>query len=272
MKKLLQIGEVARLFHISVGSLRHYEAEGLLNPEYIDESTGYRYYSVRQFEVLNTILYLRALDMPLSHIREFLENKDVEIMEAKLLRQKEAVRVKKHRLEMIEKKIDNRLKKLSEAQSGGLDEIKTVETKPQRIVRIYNSVELKSHLDLEDPIRQLEEKQKETVVFLGKVGVGISKEHMEKGVFDRYDCTFLLLDDEDEFLGKTETLPPGLCVSVRFRGSHEKSEEYYKKLFEFIAKNNMSCCGHSREITIIDYGLTNDTEKFVTEIQIPVSL
>lgn len=28
--------------------------------------------------------------------------------------------------------------------------------------------------------------------------------------------------------------------------------------------------GSSREITMIDYGLTNDTEKFVTEITIPV--
>lgn len=272
MKKLLQIGEVARLFHISVGSLRHYESEGLLKPEYIDENTGYRYYSVRQFEVLNTILYLRALDMPLPHIREFLENRDVGVMEEKLLRQKDAVKIKKRRLEIIEKKIDNRLKRLSEAQNGVLGEVSAVETKPQRIVRIYNSVKLKSHLDLEDPIRQLEEKQKETVVFLGKVGVGISKEHMENGVFDRYDCTFLLLDNEDEFLGKTETLPAGLCVSVRFRGCHEKSAEYYRLLFDFMKKNNMSCCGHSREITIIDYGLTNDTEKFVTEIQIPVTL
>ncbi len=32
----------------------------------------------------------------------------------------------------------------------------------------------------------------------------------------------------------------------------------------------MTVCGTSREITLIDYGLTNDPEKFVTEIQIPV--
>lgn len=29
-------------------------------------------------------------------------------------------------------------------------------------------------------------------------------------------------------------------------------------------------CGFSREIALIDYGITNDTEKFVTEICIPV--
>ena len=49
MQELYQIGDVARLFHISVGSLRHYEQVGLLKPEYIDSLTGYRYYSTLQF-------------------------------------------------------------------------------------------------------------------------------------------------------------------------------------------------------------------------------
>ena len=54
--KLFQIGDVAKLFHLSVSSLRHYENVGLLTPEYIAPDTGYRYYSPRQFEALNTIL------------------------------------------------------------------------------------------------------------------------------------------------------------------------------------------------------------------------
>ena len=74
MPKLFTIGDVAKLFHLSVSSLRHYEDMGLLVPEYIDPHTGYRYYSVRQFEVLNTIRYLRVLDMPLSEIVDFLHN------------------------------------------------------------------------------------------------------------------------------------------------------------------------------------------------------
>lgn len=33
-KELSSIGEVSKLFHISVSSLRHYENVGLLYPEY----------------------------------------------------------------------------------------------------------------------------------------------------------------------------------------------------------------------------------------------
>ena len=70
-KDLYQIGEVARLFHLSISLLRHYDKTGLVTPEYTDPNTGYRYYSIRQFECLNTIRYLRALDMPLDEIEIF---------------------------------------------------------------------------------------------------------------------------------------------------------------------------------------------------------
>lgn len=42
------------------------------------------------------------------------------------------------------------------------------------------------------------------------------------------------------------------------------------KLSEYMNDKCLKITGSSREITMIDYGLTNDTEKFVTEITIPV--
>ena len=35
--ELFQIGDVAKLFHLSVGTLRHYEQYGILKPEYTDK-------------------------------------------------------------------------------------------------------------------------------------------------------------------------------------------------------------------------------------------
>ena len=93
MEQLFSIGDVAKLFHLSVSSLRHYEALGLLTPERVDPNTGYRSYSIRQFEVLNTIRYLRALDMPLEEIADFLRDRDVERIEEKLSRQRMVVGV-----------------------------------------------------------------------------------------------------------------------------------------------------------------------------------
>ena len=57
-ENLYPIGTIAKLFSVSVSILRHYEKIGLLIPAYIDKESNYRYYSLDQFEVLNTIRYL----------------------------------------------------------------------------------------------------------------------------------------------------------------------------------------------------------------------
>ena len=40
---------------------------------------------------------------------------------------------------------------------------------------------------------------------------------------------------------------------------------------DYIHRHDLKVTGFSREITMVDYGLTNDTEQFVTEIRIPVA-
>ena len=271
MPKLFQIGDMAKLFHISVSSLRYYESLGLLTPERVDPDTGYRYYSVRQFEVLNTIRYLRELDMPLPEISDFLKNRDIDRMEEKLRQQKAEIERKRLELQRIERRIDNNLRRIRDAQDSELDVIKYAAAPAMRIVWMDAALKISSSLDMEMPIRELEQSQAETVLFLGKVGVGISAENLEAGSFEQYDGVFLILDDEDRFNGKTVLLPETQCVSVRFRGSHTEAAEQYRRLMEHIRAHGMKPSGFSREITMIDYGITSDREKFVTEISIPVA-
>lgn len=124
------IGEVAKLFHISASSLRHYESIGLLTPGYISPDSGYRYYGPEQFEVLNTIRYLRALDMPLTEIEDLLKNRELDRIEEKLRQQKQVVLQKQQELKRIEQKIDHRLHWLLDAQSTPLDTVSLVRLPP----------------------------------------------------------------------------------------------------------------------------------------------
>lgn len=269
---LFSIGDIAKIFHISAGSIRHYETLGILKPEYIDPCSNYRYYSARQFEILNTVRYLRALDMPLTQIADFLRNRDVDVIENKLLMQKKKVIEKKIELEKIENKINNRLDQIKNARSSELDQIKLVKAPECRLILIKGSLILKSTEEIEKTVSKLSEYGDEPVVFLGKVGFGISEEHLKEQSFKKYDCVFLVLDNEDTYTGKTEYFPEALCVSIRFRGVHTDAVDYYNRLIEYIHNNNMEIAGFSREITLIDFGMTTDTEKFVTEIKIPIKL
>ena len=49
IRNLFTIGEMGGLFRINIRTLRYYDEIGLLKPEVVDERTGYRYYSARQF-------------------------------------------------------------------------------------------------------------------------------------------------------------------------------------------------------------------------------
>ena len=258
------------MFNVSLGTLRHYERCGLLEPEYIDPRTGYRYYGAKQFEVLNTIRYLRVLDMPLTQIAEFLHNRDVHVIEDKLVAQKALIERKQHELEMVQRKIDHRLERLRDAEQSEFDVIRVVRQPACRIVWIRDSPKVDSYLGLEYSIRKLEQHQKDSLVFLGKVGVGIDKESLEQGGYADYGLVFLLLDDEDEYEGNTVTLPETDCVRVRFQGSHGDAPNRYRELMRYIAGRGLGIAGFSREIALIDEGLTSDPAQFVTEICIPV--
>lgn len=273
-QELFQIGDVAKLFNISVGSLRHYEKAGLVKPEYIDPHTGYRYYSTRQFECLNTIRYLRVLGMSLPQISSFLENRNLDKIQEMLYQQKEAVIRKQAELKNIEKKIENRLAQLQDAISSPRNTIAVKTIAPRRIAYLRKdfSINVYESPDLETSILKLGQGQKDTVVFLGKVGAGISKERLIAEQYDQYNIVFLILDDEDQYAGWLEELPEELYATIRFCGSHKDAPAYYRQLAKYIKSHHYQITGFSKEITMIDFGLTSDTDQFITEIQIPVKI
>lgn len=268
---LFRIGEVSKLFHVSISILRHYDKIGLLKPEYTDPDTGYRYYSTRQFECLNTIRYLRALDMPLEKISGFLQNRNIDSIHNLLIEQQREVKRRRQELALIEHKIEKRLQQLEDALSSQLDVITLIRNPARRLTAIRRELSPSNYLDLEYSIRELEQSEENSVTFLGKVGLGISAKNLNHHRYRPYDIVFILLDEEDQFNGKTIFLPEETCLSIRFQGGHERAPEYYEKLMSYIEQNHYSVTGFSKEITMIDYGLTDDVTRFVTEIQIPIS-
>lgn len=74
MEVLLKIGEMADMFEISVRTLHLYDKIGLFKPEYIDESSGYRYYTPDQIHMLNSILSFKKVGFTLMEIKNILEH------------------------------------------------------------------------------------------------------------------------------------------------------------------------------------------------------
>jgi DNA-binding transcriptional MerR regulator len=63
------IGEFARRCRLTVTTLRHYDATGVLIPSYVDPATGYRYYDDDQVVTGSWLAVLRELGVPVADLR-----------------------------------------------------------------------------------------------------------------------------------------------------------------------------------------------------------
>lgn len=106
-KDLLKIGEFSQLSQVTVKTLHHYDTIGLLNPAYIEPSSGYRYYSIDQLPQIHRIMALKGIglsldqigllireDLPSDQIRGMLRLKQAEI--------EETVRAARRQLAIVE--------------------------------------------------------------------------------------------------------------------------------------------------------------------------
>lgn len=84
---LLSIGVFAVVSGLSINALRHYDDLGLLQPAYVDPSTGYRRYRPEQVRQARMICALRRVDAPIDAVRQAVEDPDE--METVLRRHRE---------------------------------------------------------------------------------------------------------------------------------------------------------------------------------------
>lgn len=107
---MFKIGDFSRLTQVTVKALRHYDRLGLLKPEQIDRTSGYRYYTAAQVPRLHRILALKDLGFSLEQVGQLL---DAELspgqMRGMLLQKGEEVRElivsEQLRLERIEERL-----------------------------------------------------------------------------------------------------------------------------------------------------------------------
>lgn len=92
MKDLYSIAEVAKTMGVSVQTLRYYSSIDLLEPEYINPTTGYRYYSVNQLHFIDRIKYLQKFGLNLEQIKSIIVNNDIPLLVELLDKRKEAFR------------------------------------------------------------------------------------------------------------------------------------------------------------------------------------
>ncbi|PAK42639.1 transcriptional regulator, partial [Priestia megaterium] len=180
MKKKLTISEMAKLRGVTTETLRHYDRIGLFKPFYVDENTGYRYYSIFQYEVLGTIKELRQIGMSIDEIKYYFNERNMK-KSLDILRDKHAELVLKlEEIMELEENIRHKIKNLDEIVSEDIvSTVKVQEIKRRRLITLNRSIN--SNLELCYGVIELENMliEKAPILASNRLGVLINEHQLK---------------------------------------------------------------------------------------------
>jgi DNA-binding transcriptional MerR regulator len=267
---MFKIGDFSKLTRVSVRMLRYYDETGLLTPCKVDEFTNYRYYSAKQIEALNLIVSLRDFGFNVSEIAAVIAAQSNE-------KQKEMLRRKRDEIEKDIAVSNQRLKRLDSVIKN-IDKEKitmsyNVKTKQ---VPSYNVVSYRQKIPSYSAEGMLWAKLGE---YMAEKGLNTEaycyatyhdKEYKEGDV----DVEVVmevdkLLDNERGFVYK-KTEPIEQAAYVLVPGDYSNIGPAFNFLGKWIEDNGYEICGLVRQLCIKGPWNEENTENYLTELQIPI--
>ncbi|EJQ74015.1 MULTISPECIES: MerR family transcriptional regulator [Bacillus] len=262
VKTLFSIGEVAKIKDITIKALRYYHKMGILIPKHVDESTGYRYYSIDQFIHIDIIKSCRELNTSIVELQEIFKECDMDkLLQFLQLKREEAEEHIKKMKEVIET-IDGLNEKVGSSQEILKSDEISIEFFEQRYVvvapckEVGSLQELLYYSDLEKIVQDYEEKM--------AMEMGILYNVNEKwDVEPKYVFNKVRDDVHMEKMQNIKVLPGGKYITLAY--SKENEEERRNTIIKYIKENNIEV------ESFIEVELVSDifnTETYSCQIQI----
>lgn len=266
MKDGYKIGEISKLYGLSVDSLRYYEEIGVLKPE--RDPNGYRIYRLKDIYRLNIIRDLRQLDFSMPQIKDYLDHQSVDNTLELLFTEQSMIKKQIEKLQTTQKMIEGRINVLTEAKKIPVNVI-SIKTFPAR-----PCLKLSTHItrdeEMDFAIKRLHQKYEHLIPDFGNqlYGASISIEDLNQGIKDVFHSVFFILDaaqDEGECF-----IPAGKYLSLYYRGDYKQSSDRMLEVLSFAKQHGYSIVGDPFEIYEIDNRDTIQKEEFLTEIQVQI--
>ena len=261
---MLAIGEFSRMTHLSIRTLRRYHEAGLLEPETVDPSSGYRYYSVDQIPVAQVIHRLRELDVPLSDVQRILRSPDPEQRAALVARHVERLEseLARTRAAVVS------LRRLLSPEPAPLQV--ELREEPSSTVAAVEDV-----VDEDDVEAWYAGAVAELDAVLGPAaGDGPLGGLYENELFEHGRGRLLLYrpSAEPPTRGRVHpvTLPAAELAVTTHRGEHDGIDVTYGELGSWVARNALTVAGPVRERYLVGPRDTDDPDAWLTEIGWPV--
>ncbi|SFJ30069.1 DNA-binding transcriptional regulator, MerR family [Halobacillus dabanensis] len=276
MKNRFRVGEVAKLFQLSPSTLRYYDEIGLFQPKYTDTDTRYRYYTVEQFAVLDTIIFLKKNGFSMKDIMQQLENRTPENTKGLLERKLGEIEEEMERLKKVSEEIKSKISTIEEGLSLSATPSLVYRWFPERAISyLYNDTPIDLMKESEALIvKDLEDLSSAGVgydgFFTGDFGAAVEIDSLNKEGSVKYQSVFELLHHEKEGL-KTSYLDSGMYACYPHRGPYETIKSSYSFVIKRVQEDGYRITGAPVEIALLDESVIQDKTDYITWIQIPVS-
>ena len=267
MKNLFSIGELSKLQNISRQTLIFYDKIGLFCPAYTDPNNGYRYYSAKQIDYLDTICIMKKIGFSLEEIKEYMKSYTLDNSIITLRKQLSVLEQQIEELQMIKSRVEHRCSQLEHAVSirEVSDDIMVENVDKQCIlvqkVNAPYSLEQVSIATKECFVRSF----KEQLPVFFQSGAIVPYSQIRQQRYTEASFAFLPIDIMSNIDGTME-LPEGQCVCTYHTGDYYSIGCSYERLLAYCSDNKLDIISDSFEFAVNDYLSTKDENEYITKI------
>ena len=271
----LSIGEMAKINHITVTTLRLYDELDLLKPVYVNPETNYRYYDIKQNARLDLIQYMKELQMNLKEIKELLDKEDINLIEAILIKKKQQLSIQINDLQRTKDAISRTIysfERYRKSPPSGTITLEYIDRR--RIYVMHTNINFYEH-DLNVYEYLLTQLKNDLIahhypqIYYCNAGTFLNKERFLKQEFIS-DRIFVFVDDhfpEKEI----QVIENGMYACIYLDDFHQEIN-YAKRLLDYCKMNHLTICGDYicevlSELSIFDH---HERSMFL-RLQVPVS-
>ncbi|MCD1161614.1 MerR family transcriptional regulator [Peribacillus frigoritolerans] len=273
LKEKLTIGEMAKLRGMTAETLRHYDRIDLFKPQYIDPNSGYRFYSIFQYEVLGTIKELRQLGMSTDEIKDYFNERNFS-KSLDILKAKHADLVSKlNELTDLEENIREKIVYLDlVAREKELQTVMFREIGRRKLITLNEKIN--NNLELCYGVIRLENMlaEKTPILASNRLGILIQEADLRTKRFEEPSVIFVVAKSKEKIPKQYQRIvPAGLFACIRYNGEllWNRSESL-SKIFDYLDEGGYQITGDALQIMHVDITITDKPNEITFEIQVPV--
>lgn len=265
--KLLTIGQFAAMHGINKKTLMWYDEIGLFKPAVINPENGYRCYNYYQSPILETILLLRELDVSVSEIQNFMQNRSAASLKDLLAVKIADLDRNIIHLQAVRETLCTHHQNMVTLLTMDLSKIDIIEKKERCLV----TVDIDKDTSFEQEVEMI---TAETIKYqLGRLhqasyGSMISVASLQNGNYDDYSRLFI----EIPFLPSKEGLhiqPGGKYLRAFHKGDWDRMPLRYQAILDYAARQGLVLSGYAYEMGINE-NVIDQIDDYIVQIEIPI--